>query len=248
LRLAVPARAKLNLDLEVLGRRPDGYHDLRSTMQTIELHDLLLIEPATQTTFTASGLSVRNNDNSVLKAHAALERAADRVLPAAFHLEKRIPPGSGMGGASSDAAAALSGLKVIFKLDLDLEPFAAEIGSDVPFFLRGGAALVEGRGEKVTPIATTPSWFAIAWPGIELSTQSVYQAWDEVRGADLRRAAEHVEPRLKDFATMLGEGWRMTGSGSAFFKSATTDNEARVAIRGLDCWTAVTRAMGPPVG
>jgi len=244
LRLAVPARAKLNLDLEVIGRRPDGYHDLRSTMQTIELHDLLLVEPAAQTALSVSGLGVRSNDNSVLKAHAALERAANRTLPAAIHLEKRIPPGSGMGGASSDAAATLHGLKAIFKLDLGLEPIAAEIGSDVPFLLHGGAALVEGRGEKVTPIdTTTPAWFAIAWPGIELSTQSVYRAWDEVGGQDLRRAAEHVEPRLKDFATMLGEGWRMTGSGSAFFKPAATENEARVAIRGLDCWTAVTRAM-----
>jgi 4-diphosphocytidyl-2-C-methyl-D-erythritol kinase len=248
LRLAVPARAKLNLDLEVIGRRPDGYHDLRTTMQTVELHDLLLIEPATtQTTLTTSGLSVpnRDHDNSVLQAHAALERAAHRTLPAAFHLEKRIPPGSGMGGASSDAAAALQGLKQLFKLELeiDLGAIAAESGSDVPFFLHGGAALVEGRGEKVTPIATTPSWFAIAWPGIELSTQSVYQAWDEVGGKDLRHAAEHVEPRLKDFATMLGAGWTMTGSGSAFFRAAATENEARVAIRGLDCWTAVTRAI-----
>jgi len=245
LRLAVPARAKLNLDLEVIGRRPDGYHDLRSTMQTVELHDLLRIDTANETTLTTSGLSVRNNDNSVLKAHAALERAANRKLPAAFHLEKTIPSGSGMGGASSDAAATLRGLKQLFELDLDLdlEPIAAQVGSDVPFLIHGGTALVEGRGERVTPIATTPAWFAIAWPGIELSTQTVYQAWDEVKGKDLRRAAEHVEPRLKAFATMLGEGWRMTGSGSAFFKPAATENEARVAIRGLDCWTAVTRAM-----
>src|SRR5690242_14361981 len=143
LRLAVPARAKLNLDLEILGRRSDGYHDLRSTMQAIELHDLLLIEPATETALTANGLTVHNNaDNSVLKAHAALERAAHRPLPAAFHLEKRIPAGSGMGGASSDAAATLKGLNHLFKLDLDLQTIAAEIGSDVPFFLHGGTALV----------------------------------------------------------------------------------------------------------
>ncbi len=243
MRVETPAFAKLNLDLEVIGRRPDGYHEIRTTMQAVELHDLLLIETATQTTLTTSGLSVRSNDNSVLKAHAALERAGNRKLPAAFHVDKRIPPGSGMGGASSDAAATLVALKNAAKLDVDLEPIAAEIGSDVPFFLHGGSALVEGRGEKVTPIdTTTPAWFAIAWPGIQLSTKTVYQAWDEVGGKDLRRAAEHVEPRLKDFAAMLGDGWRMTGSGSAFFKSAATENEAKAAIRGLDCWTAVTRA------
>src|SRR6266849_5499028 len=105
-------------------------------MQTIEPHDVLLIGPATQTEFTANGLTVRNNaDNSVLKAHAALERSPHRPMPTAFHLEKRIPAGSGMGGASSDAAATLHGLQQLFKLDLDLEPIAAEIGSDVPFFL-----------------------------------------------------------------------------------------------------------------
>ena len=238
--LALPARAKLNLDLRVIGRRPDGYHDIKTTMQTITLHDLLTIEMVTgETELTVSGMNISGSGNSVLKAHAALERAAGKRLPVMFHLEKRIPPGSGMGGASSDAAAALIGLKSLFKLDLDLNPVAAEVGSDVPFFLRGGAALVEGRGERLTPIAPTPAWFALAWPGIELSTKDVYAMWDEVKGSDLRTAAEHVEPRLKEFAKTLGDGWRMTGSGSAFFKSTRTRSEAEGVIAGLDCWTAV---------
>jgi 4-diphosphocytidyl-2-C-methyl-D-erythritol kinase len=240
--VSVPARAKLNLDLEVIGKRADGYHEIRTTMQTIELHDLLEIGTVIgQTGLTVSGLTVGNNDNSVLKAQHALERATKRHLPASFHLHKRIPPGSGMGGASSDAAAALMGLSALFRLDLDLAPVAEEVGSDVPFFLRGGAALVEGRGERVTPIATTPAWFAIAWPGIELSTKDVYEAWDRVKGKGLREAAEHVEPRLKEFAAMLGEGWTMTGSGSAFFKKTAVREEAELAIAHLNCWTAVTR-------
>src|SRR5262249_38789891 len=156
------------------------------------------------TVLTVSGLDIADREhNSVHKAHAALERATGKKLPAAMHLDKRIPPGSGLGGASSDAAAALTGLKSLFNLEVGLEPVAEEVGSDVPFFLRGGAAVVEGRGDRVTPIPTTPAWFAIAWPGIELSTKAVYQAWDEVDGEDLRRAAEHVEPRLKDFARNL---------------------------------------------
>jgi len=101
--------------------------------------------------------------------------------------------------------------------------------------------VVEGRGDRVTPVPTTPAWFAIAWPGIELSTKTVYQAWNEVGGEDLRRAAEHVEPRLKDFARNLGDGWLMTGSGSAFFKITATRDQAEQAIAHLDCWTAVTR-------
>ena len=150
---SLPARAKLNLDLEVIGRRPDGYHDIRTTMQTIELHDLLSLG-------MLIGAKALTTDNSVLKAHGALERAANRKLDVAFELEKRIPIGSGMGGASSDAAATLIGLKQIFKLDIDLAPVAAEVGSDVPFFLHGGRALVEGRGhqppERVTRARMSP--------------------------------------------------------------------------------------------
>jgi 4-diphosphocytidyl-2-C-methyl-D-erythritol kinase len=245
LRVETPAFAKLNLDLEVIGRRPDGYHEIRTTMQAVELNDSLVFgfPVGTESSVTVTGFSVSNDGNSVLKAHAALERASGKKFPIDAELHKRIPLGSGMGGASSDAAATLTALKTALQLDVDLEPIAAEIGSDVPFFLHGGAALVEGRGERVTPIDTKPAWFAIAWPGIQLSTKTVYEAWDAIKGRDLRRAAEHVEPRLKDFATMLGAGWTMTGSGSAFFKSAATENEAKQAIRGLDCWTAVTRAI-----
>ncbi len=250
--LALPARAKLNLELRVIRRRADGFHDLDTTMQTIDLHDVLVVEKARSTELTLSGLSVAHNDNSVLKAHAAFERAAGKKLPAAFHLHKRIPPGSGMGGASSDAAAALRALKAVYARevgDFDLRPLAEQVGSDVPFFLSGGCAHVEGRGERVTPQPTTPMWFAIAWPGIELSTQLVYARWDEVGGEDLRDAATRVEPRLAAFAQQLGDGWRMTGSGSAFFRAAPTRAAAEAALSfaggaKLDCWTAVATAVG----
>lgn len=242
--IALPARAKLNLELEVLRRRADGFHDLRTTMQEIDLHDVLVVDRAPRTELTLSGMPVADNDNSVLKAHAALERAADRKLPASMHLHKRIPPGSGMGGASSDAAAALKALKLLYGLDIDLASVAAAVGSDVPFFLQGGRARVEGRGEKVTRQATLGAWFAIAWPGIELATRAVYEAWDKTGGHGLREAAERVEPRLKAFADRLGAGWTMTGSGSAFFKPAVTRQEAQQAIAELECWTAVATAVG----
>lgn len=254
--IALPARAKLNLDLEVVGRRADGFHDLKTTMQLIDLHDVLIVDrlaetPGATPELTLSGLAVGKNDNSVLKAHEALERATGKHLPASFHLHKRIPPGSGMGGASSDAAAALKALKFLFgpELDpaLDLRPVAAEVGSDVPFFLAGGRAQIEGRGDRLTPQRTpTPMWFAIAWPGIELSTKKVYEAWDEVKGTGLREAAERVEPRLKQFAQRLGDGWRMTGSGSAFFREGSTRTEAEQAedaIASIDCWKAVATAV-----
>ena len=136
--IALPARAKLNLDLEVLGRRPDGFHDIRSTFQAIELHDIIEVEPAPTTTFTSEGFEVDPLDNSVLSAHRALEEAAGRRLPVRLHLQKRIPPGSGMGGASSDAAATLRALKTMHGLEVDLAPLAQSVGADVPFFLVGG--------------------------------------------------------------------------------------------------------------
>lgn len=246
--LVVPARAKLNLDLAVLARRDDGFHAVRTRIQAVALHDLLELEPADSTTITIAGHHVpEDTANSVLKAHAMLQEEAGRGLPTRFHLDKRIPPGSGMGGASSDAAAALRGLASVHSLKLDLVPLASRIGADVPFFLIGGAALAEGRGERLRPLVTEPAWFAIAWPGIELLTGAVYRAWDEVKGDgpnQLSRAACHLEPRLRDFAARLGHGWQMTGSGSAFFKRCPDERAAQGAATKLDCWTAVTRAVG----
>jgi 4-diphosphocytidyl-2-C-methyl-D-erythritol kinase len=156
-----------------------------------------------------------------------------------------------MGGASSDAAAAIRGLVAIHDLkataDQDLVRIATSIGADVPFFLIGGAARAEGRGDRLTPLPTETAWFAIAWPEIELSTAAVYRAWDEVKGDgsnELTRAACHVEPRIQEFATRLGNNWQMTGSGSAFFQRFPDQKTAHQATANLSWWTAVTHAVG----
>lgn len=243
--IALPARAKLNLDLQVLRRAPDGYHDIVTTMQAIDLHDLLEMAPATETSYTSSGFAVPEQ-NSVVKAHQAFEQAAGKPLPATIHLHKRIPPGSGFGGASSDAAATLRTLKSMYHLDIDLAPIAKTLGADVPFFLHGGCMRAEGRGERLTRLPAQRAWFALAWPRIELSTAEVYRAWDDVKGDkpnELRRAAEHVNQRVHDFGNKLGKSWQMTGSGSAFFLRCESEALAKRAIAGLDCWTAVTQAV-----
>jgi 4-diphosphocytidyl-2-C-methyl-D-erythritol kinase len=248
LTIALPARAKLNVDLEVVKSRVDGFHDIRTTIQAIELHDLIEITPADETSLTTSGLEVVNNeDNSVLTAHRAVEQAAGKTLPTRFHLHKRIPPGSGLGGGSSDAATTLRGLAAAYKLNIDLDAIAQNLGADVPFFLIGGKALAEGRGERLTPLPVEAAWYAVAWPRIELSTAHVYRAWDEVHGEapnHLRRGAEHVEPRLQQFAAGLGPRWQMTGSGSAFFAPCETEDQAHEIAADLDSWTAVTYAVG----
>ncbi len=244
--LALPARAKLNLDLAVVGRRGDGLHELRTRMQSIDLHDLLEVARAEETSLSITGLKVPGAGNTVLVAQQALETAAARPLPARFVLHKRIPPGSGLGGASSDAAAALRALVALHHLDVDLIKVAQSVGADVTFFVRGGRALIEGAGERVTPMAATSDWFALAWPGIELSTAAVYRAWDEVKGDgpnQLRRAAGHVDRRIEDFAAALGAGWQMTGSGSAFFRVCADREEAVAATGKLECWNAVSQAV-----
>jgi len=249
--IALPARAKVNLDLDVVRRMPDGMHELRTRMQAIELHDLLTAEPAGETMLTTTGFDLPAGViNTVLSAHNEVEAAAERELPTSYRLHKRIPPGSGLGGASSDAAAAMRALATLYRLDIDLKPLAARVGADVSFFLRGGAALIEGVGERVTTIDVESSWFAIAWPGIELSTAAVYEAWNQLGPAQakgpnqLRVAAGRVDERVDRFAEHLGEGWRMTGSGSAFFLACPDREAAEDAVRKLDCWTAVTRAVG----
>ena len=240
--LALPAHAKLNLDLAVLGLRQDGYHEVRTRYQAISLHDLLLIGTAAKTSLDG-GLP----DDLVLRAQRALEQAVGRPLPARFRLIKRIPAGAGLAGGSADAAAALRGLTALHELDCELAPVAAELGADVPFLLAGGAAIACGRGERLVTTATDTGWYAIAWPGYPLSTPAVFRRWDEVGGDgenQLTLAALDVEPKLAEFATMLGEGWQMTGSGSAFFLRCAGLAEAQASLDGLSCWTAVARPVG----
>jgi 4-diphosphocytidyl-2-C-methyl-D-erythritol kinase len=271
LTLALPARAKLNLDLEVLGVRDDGFHEVRTTLQAIDLHDLITLQPAVATELTISGLDVTSaRQNSVLAAHALLERASGRALPTRMHLYKRIPPGSGLGGASSDAATTLRGLAYLYNITIDLTSLASSLGADVPFFLHGGTALAEGRGDRLTPIPTEDRWFAIAWPSLELRTPDVYRAWDGTPGGGppnhLALAAMRIEPRLKEFANALnspageageareagtgeagtreaGQAWQMTGSGSAFFRRCASEDEAKQKTRSLDCWTALAHTV-----
>jgi 4-diphosphocytidyl-2-C-methyl-D-erythritol kinase len=257
LSIALPARAKLNLDLAILGRRPDGFHDVRTTLQAIDLHDLVILTKAEQTTLSTSGLPISNpGDNSVVKALAALEHSTNRQLPTRMHLHKRIPPGSGMGGASSDAAAALKALAALHNVTADLNAIAGALGADVPFFLTGGTAIADQRGDHLTLIPTQPQWFAIAWPGVEMPTPSVYRAWDAVERPhstepnQLTDAAMSIEPGLRDFANALNShqtGWQMTGSGSAFFLRCAGEvaaHETVAGLKSLKCWTAVAQAVG----
>jgi 4-diphosphocytidyl-2-C-methyl-D-erythritol kinase len=174
-----PAYAKINLSLEVLGRRCDGFHELLSVMQTVSLHDELSVQLADDVRFQCDEPALDNVDNLVLRAARLLREDHSVRTGAALDLHKGIPSAAGLGGGSSDAAAALVSLNTAWGLHLSHEALsrhAATLGSDVPFFLTGGTALVEGRGERVTPLPDPPeSWYVLAKPSCGLSTADVFR-------------------------------------------------------------------------
>lgn len=151
------AFAKLNLTLEVLGRRADGYHNISTVIQAIDLADELEIRPAADLRVECADPSLNGADNLVWQAAAALAASCGRRPAAHIHIHKAIPVGMGLGGGSSDAAAALQALNRFWELQRPLSELCrigAGLGSDVPYFLQGGAALVEGWGEQVAPLPT----------------------------------------------------------------------------------------------
>lgn len=153
--LEIRAYAKINLSLEVLRRRPDGYHQIVSVMQTIDLHDVVRLEASGDLTFKCDEARLGSPDNLAWRAAEALQTYSGSRLGASIQLIKRIPAAAGLGGGSSDAAAVLKGLNQLWSLDLgapQLAEMGAKLGLDIPFFLYGGTALVEGRGERITPL------------------------------------------------------------------------------------------------
>lgn len=162
--LRITAWAKVNLTLEVLGRRPDGYHEVRTVMQTISLADELMIVTADDLSLEVADPALRGEGNLVLRAASLLRNATRHEGGALIRLVKGIPVAAGLGGASSDAAAALVGLNELWGLGLghdELHPIAAAIGSDVPFFIRGGTALATGRGEAIQPLPDAPRMWLV---------------------------------------------------------------------------------------
>ncbi len=171
--------AKINLALSVLGRRADGFHEIRTVFQSIDLHDELEFRPSARLELHCGDLpDVSREDNLVWKAAHLLASATAERRGASITLRKRIPAGSGLGGGSSNAAVTLLGLSRFWQLDTadsHLLSLAAELGSDVPFFLKGGTALGVGRGERIYPLPDFPSKFLVViFPGIHISTAEAY--------------------------------------------------------------------------
>ena len=169
--ISMRAPAKLNLVLEVLGRRNDGYHDISGIMQTVDLCDELNFEHAKDLVLHCTAGELETDENLVLKAARLLKEKCGYIEGAAISLIKNIPWGAGLGGGSSDAAAALLALNRLWSAGYsadELMTIASQIGSDVPFFIRGGTCLAEGRGERITLLPDMQkTWFVLIVPGME---------------------------------------------------------------------------------
>jgi 4-diphosphocytidyl-2-C-methyl-D-erythritol kinase len=177
--------AKVNLTLDVLGRRDDGYHELITIMQTLDLYDTLCLtvieEDCVRISCTRSDLD--NESNLALRSAEAVRQYLGLKRGLAIELHKRVPVAGGLGGGSSNAAAVLLALRHWWQLPLsqvEMQEIAASLGSDVPFFLAGGLALCEGRGERITALAPRlpreMHWLLLLKPAIDISTAMVYRS------------------------------------------------------------------------
>lgn len=242
MKLVAEAFAKVNLSLVVLGKRPDGYHELDTVFQAVGLTDRLRFEESDGLTLEVDDPSVpAGAENLVVRAAHALAEAAGVRARAAITLEKRIPSGGGLGGGSSDAAATLVVLSALWRLDLSvgrLSEIAASLGSDVPFFLHGGTARGTSRGESIEPLPDLPPrGVVLVMPPFPVATPDVFRrleapAWDGRRAGvaaeggvpdrnDLEPAAEALFPALRSvreaLATAGATQARLSGSGSTVF-------------------------------
>lgn len=190
--LVIGAPAKINLFLEVLGKRPDGYHSINSLFQTVSLFDRLTV---TKSPSARAGIQIELSpdstiiglelgpENLIAKAYRAVLKAYPNLGGASVALEKNIPMAAGLGGGSSDAAATIVALDTLFQLDIPqnlMAQIGLSVGSDVPFFFSGGQALVTGRGETCTPTTyPTDYWVVLVKPPVAVSTAEAYQRLSE---------------------------------------------------------------------
>jgi len=239
------ANAKINLALDVIGKREDGFHDLKMIMMPIELHDILIFEESSQIEIV-SNIDIK--DNAILKAAELMRKTFKVEKGAKIHLEKNIPIGAGLGGGSADIAATLRGLSRLWKLDVtmkDLKDIALQLGSDTLFCLYNQTAYVYGRGEHMLFVKTPPIKHVYLFTSpLSVSTKTVfenhqvkskkhrfdrlfklylnekYHQFIKKTYNNLTNTTLKVYPELKlklNQIRKLGEPYLMTGSGSTFY-------------------------------
>ena len=254
-----PAPAKLNLFLHVTGRRADGYHELQTLFQLIDLCDTIAITVREdgQIERLAGPPGVAPEADLAVRAAQLLRQATGSPLGATLKVHKRIPLGGGLGGGSSDAATVLLALNELWdgKLSLpDLANLGLPLGADVPVFIKGSSALGEGIGERLTPVRLPPKWYTIICPGVGVSTREVFQSPELTRNSpvstiralldtggrndceDVVRARAPEVAEALDWLTQFSPA-RLTGTGSCVFAACESPADAeRLAARVPDRW------------
>lgn len=254
-----PAPAKLNLFLHIVGRRPDGYHELQTLFQFLDYGDELFIEPRADGAIRRVGAvdGVAEADDLTLKAARALRERTGSRLGCEIRIDKRIPLGGGLGGGSSDAATTLVALNRLWKLDLSDDALAAiglTLGADVPVFVRGDAAWAEGIGEKLLPVAPPEPWYLVVTPRCAVNTREMYgdpqlaRATPRIAWADFMAGRVHNDfvpivrqrhpevARALDWAAGFGPA-RLSGSGASVFLDFGTRADAeRVRAQAPGGW------------
>ncbi|WP_108447125.1 4-(cytidine 5'-diphospho)-2-C-methyl-D-erythritol kinase [Halomonas denitrificans] len=264
--LVLPAPAKLNRLLHITGRRPDGYHELQTLFQFLDVGDTLTLRPRAdgELRLTPRLDGVAEADNLILRAARLLQAESGRRLGADIHLDKRLPMGGGLGGGSSDAATALLGLDALWGLGMPLAELARlglRLGADVPVFVHGHAAWAEGIGERLTPVTLDTPWFLIIHPGVAVSTPAVFGAPELTRhtppitmaralqgGAaswrnDCQETVRRHYPEVARALDWLAQRapTMLTGTGACLFARLETESQAeRLLAEVPESWHAFT--------
>jgi 4-diphosphocytidyl-2-C-methyl-D-erythritol kinase len=253
--LRLPAPAKLNLMLHILGRRADGYHELQTLFQFLDFADELgfALRDDGEIRLHTPIDGVPHDSNLIVRAARLLQQHSHCPLGADIWLDKRLPMGGGIGGGSSDAATTLLGLKHLWQLDCDEDQLAElglHLGADVPVFVRGHAAFAEGVGEKLQPVTLSEPWFLVAIPQVLVSTAEIFSDAELTRDSspikvrslregdsrnDCQPVVEKRYPEVRNALILMNKfvQTRLTGTGSCVFGSFPNEVEADKVRRQL---------------
>ena len=261
-----PAPAKLNLFLYINGQRKDGYHELQTLFQFIDICDYLSISPnlSGEITLSENIEGVQLSDNLIYKAAMILKKRAPENAGAFIKIEKNLPMGGGLGGGSSDAATTLVALNYHWDLNLQAQELAemgVELGADVPVFILGKAAIAEGIGELLSPVNPTENSYLVAVPDCHISTPTIFQAADLIRNTtkqnhlqlmsqnwlnDCQPCVKNNYPKVAKIIEWLIEyaPTRLTGTGACVFSTFTSIHDAQVVLDKTPEWINAFTAQG----
>jgi len=262
--LILPAPAKLNLMLHILGRRPDGYHELQTLFQFLDYGDTLTIEARDdgELRLLTPVDGVPNEENLIIRAARLLmQAAAERGrLPsgsgADISIEKRLPMGGGLGGGSSNAATVLVALNQLWGCGLSEDQLATlglQLGADVPVFVRGHAAFAEGIGEILTPVEPPEKWYLVAHPGVSIPTPVIFRDPELPRDTPIRPINTLLKCEFRNDCEVIARkrfrevdaalSWlleyapsRLTGTGACVFAEFDTESAARQVLEKAPEW------------